>query len=740
MSTPGRGTGPFSAVLRGFGRLLARLLFRVQVRGLEHYAAAGERVLIVANHVSLLDGPLLWLFLPEAPAFAVNVETARRRSFRPLLALAECVEIDTLNPVTLKTITRRVREGRRAVIFPEGRISITGAPMKVYEGPGMIADKADAEILPVGIEGAQYSRLGPLKGKLRVRWLPRVTITILPPRRLDLPAGLQGGARRAAGADTLAAVLRELAFENAYRHETLFEALVRAKRLHGGRATVVSDATGAKLSYRQLLVRAFVLGALVARLTARGERVGIMLPSTVAAVVGVFACMARGREVAMLNFTAGARGLTTAVETAGIKLVFTSRAFVEAGGLDEEAAALDEAANLVYLEDLRSRIGLFTKLGGLAAGRAPRLAQRLLRGRADPDAPAVILFTSGSEGIPKGVVLSHANLLANYAQVHMLIDLTREDCVLNVLPIFHAFGLLGGVLLPMFKGCPSFQYPNPLHYRIVPELCYELGVSCLFGTTTFLRGYGRHAHPYDLRTLRFCIAGAEKLTDEVRELWSDKFGIRIFEGYGATEASPVVAVNNPLANRRGTVGQLLTGMDYYLEPVDGIAEGGELVVRGPNVMRGYLFHGSDGEIIPPWTERRGAGWYDTGDIVTVDAERYVTIQGRAKRFAKIGGEMVSLAAVEELAQALWPEALHAAIALPDARKGEQIALFTEVPDAERGDLVRAVREQSASELLIPRQVVCRENIPQLGSGKIDYLSLRAELARPPSKDVTSDDR
>lgn len=732
--------GPGSALLRGCGRLAARLLFRVRVRGLEHFTAAGERVLIVANHVSLLDGALLWLFLPRAPAFAVNVETSKRWYFRPLLVLADLVEIDTLNPVTLKTLTRRVREGRAAVIFPEGRVTVTGTPMKVYEGPGMVADKAEAKILPVGIEGAQYSRFSLLGGKVKRHWFPRITLTILPPRRLDLPNDLSGGARRAAGAEAMAAIMRETAFENVYRHETLFEALARAASLHGAGQTVLRDGTGASLSYRQMFVRAFALGRIIARMTERSDRVGIMLPSTAAAVVVFFACQARGREAAMLNFTAGPRGLTTAIETAGIKLVFTSRAFIEAGGLDAEAAALDEAAQLVYLEDLRASIGALTKAGALVAARMPRFAQRLLRGRPSPDTPAVILFTSGSEGIPKGVVLSHANLLANYAQTHMLIDLTQRDCVLNVLPVFHAFGLLGGVLLPLFKGCLAFQYPNPLHYRIVPELCYAHGVTCLFGTTTFLRGYARHAHPYDFRTLRFVIAGAEKLTEEVRALWADKFGIRIFEGYGATEASPVVAVNNPLANRRGTVGQLLTKMDYYLEPVEGIAEGGELVIRGPNVMRGYLFHGSDGEIIPPWTERRGAGWYDTGDIVSVDAERYVTIQGRAKRFAKIAGEMVSLAAVEELAQELWPDAQHAAIAVADARKGEQIVLFTEVEDAERGDLVGAVRKHAASELMIPRQVVYREVIPQLGSGKVDYLTLKENVSRGGHRAVTSDGR
>ncbi len=704
--------------------LLARMIFRVRVTGLEYFHTAGDRVLIVANHVSLLDGVLLYLFLPEAPTFAINVDTARRWYVRPLLPFVRAYEVDTLSPVAIKSLIRLVQDGHKAVIFPEGRMTTTSTVMKIYEGPGMIADKADAAILPVALEGPQYARLSELEGQLRQRWFPRTHIKLLPARKLVLPDAVHGSARRTAGAAALAAIMREVSYENAFVEESLFAGVIRASRNHGAHRLILEDSTGARLTYHQMILRSFVLGTVIARMTDETDRVGIMLPSTAAAVVSLFACQARGRVAAMLNFTAGPRGLTTAIETAGIKLVFTSRAFIEAGDLHAEAAALDAAARLVYLEDLRAQIGVAAKLGGLIAARIPNLAHRVLSPRRSPHDPAVILFTSGSEGIPKGVVLSHVNLLSNYAQVSMLIDLTREDVVLNVLPVFHAFGLLGGLLLPLFKGTKTFQYPSPLHYRIIPELCYELGVTCLFGTTTFLRGYGRQAHPYDFYKLRFVIAGAEKLTDEVRDLWLDKFGIRIFEGYGATEASPVIAVNYPLGHCRGTVGQLLTNMRHYLEPVDGIAEGGELVVRGPNVMLGYLFHGSDGEIIPPWTEREGAGWYATGDIVKIDDTGFVTIQGRAKRFAKIGGEMVSLAVIEDVALGLWPDAQHAAIAVPDARKGEQIILFTDVAHADRAAIVSAARDAAASELTIPKQVVYREAIPQLGSGKVDYVALK----------------
>ncbi|MEQ8659445.1 MAG: AMP-binding protein [Gammaproteobacteria bacterium] len=711
-------------MLRHLARLLLRILFRVHVSGLEHVAAAGARVLIVANHVSLLDGAFLWAFLPTPPAFAVNRETAARWYLRPFLALARCHEMDTLNPVALKTLVREVRDGVPTVVFPEARVTTTGTPMKVYAGAALIADKADATIVPVGIEGLQYSRASALHGLVRRRWLPRVSLRILPPRRLTVTDELHGAARREAATEAMSDILRDIAFHNAFNRETLFAAVVRALGVHGRGHVAIEDANGARLTLGAFVTRCFVLGSVIARLSVRGERVGVLLPSTAAAVVTLFACLARGRQAAMLNFTAGARGLVTAAETAGIRLVLTSRAFVAAADLADEVAALGAATEIVYLEDLRARIGPATKLAALACARAPALAHRLLAGRGDPDAAAVVLFTSGSEGIPKGVVLSHANLLANYAQVHMLIDISGRDRVLNVLPVFHAFGLLGGVLLPLFKGTPSYQYPSPLHYRLIPELCYELGITCLFGTTTFLRGYARSADPYDFHRMRFVIAGAEKLTDEVRQLWAEKFGIRIFEGYGATEASPVLAVNYPLAHRRGTVGRLLAGMDSYLEPVAGIVGGGELVVSGPNIMQGYLFHGNEGKIVPPFTTARGAGWYATGDICSVDARGFVSIRGRARRFAKVGGEMVSLAVVEELAQTLWPEDVHAALAVADPRKGEQIVLVTTAREASRADLVTAARAAHVSELAVPRRVEWRETLPLLGSGKIDYASLR----------------
>ena len=340
-----------------------------------------------------------------------------------------------------------------------------------------------------------------------------------------------------------------------------------------------------------------------------------------------------------------------------------------------------------------------------------------------PDDWAAILFTSGSEGVPKGVVLSHRNMLANAAQARARIDFGREDKVFNVLPMFHSFGLTVGVVLPLVCGVRIYLYPSPLHYRTVPELVYGVNATIMFGTDTFLAGYARAAHPYDFRSLRYILAGAEPVKETTRRVYLEKFGLRILEGYGVTETAPALALNTPMFNSFGTVGRILPGMQARLEKVAGVEEGGRLVVRGPNVMIGYLKAENPGIIEPP-----PEGWYDTGDIVTIDGQGFVAIKGRAKRFAKVAGEMVSLAAVEALAGDLWPQATCAVVALPDLRKGERLVLATDKKDAARATFMAFAKERHAADLMIPSEVMIFDKLPLLGSGKVDLMGL-AQVVR-----------
>jgi acyl-[acyl-carrier-protein]-phospholipid O-acyltransferase/long-chain-fatty-acid--[acyl-carrier-protein] ligase len=295
--------------------------------------------------------------------------------------------------------------------------------------------------------------------------------------------------------------------------------------------------------------------------------------------------------------------------------------------------------------------------------------------------------------------------------------------VFNALPLFHAFGLTVGLILPLVSGVPVFLYPSPLHYRIVPELVYGTNATILFGTDTFLAGYARAAHPYDFRSVRYVLAGAEPVKETTRRLWAEKFGLRILEGYGVTETAPALALNTPMFNRFGTVGRLLPGIEARLEPVAGIEEGGRLFVRGPNVMLGYLRPEQPGMLVRP-----AEGWHDTGDIVAIDRDGFVTIKGRAKRFAKIGGEMVSLAAVESLATELWPDAPSAVVAEPDPRRGERLVLVTERESATRAAFQSYAKAQGASDLMVPAEVMIVDKLPLLGSGKVDLAGVARLVA------------
>ena len=706
-------------MIRTLVRWLLTLLYKVRIHGLEHFEGAGDRVLIVANHASFLDPVLLWAFLPEDVTFAINTQIAEQFWVKPALRFARVFPMDPAQPMSVKAVTHHLRQNRRAVLFPEGRITTTGALMKIYDGAGMIADKADAEVLPVRIDGAQYTPFSRMRGILRLRWFPTIAIHVMPPRKLAVPREVRGDERRQRLGIQLEDLMSEMVCASGNIRRTLFSAVVDARRIHGGRRQVLEDMQRKPLSYDGLITQSLAIGRMLADITAAGENVGVMLPSACSTVATFLGLQEVGRVPAMLNYGAGARTMLAACRIACVKTVVSSRRFVELAKLEREVEQLAAQVRVTYLEDLVSGMSWQDKVTTGWLG----LKTRYVGSRSgDPHEPAVILFTSGSEGDPKGVALSHANLLSNRDQFLARIDASANDRVLNVLPLFHSFGLAVGTLLPVLSGMRCFLYPSPLHYRVIPEIAYDTNATLLFGTNTFLSGYARHAHPYDFYSMRYVFAGAEKLREETRKVWSDKFGIRILEGYGVTETSPVLAVNTPMHFRAGSVGRLVPGIEAKLEPVPGVNQGGRLHVRGPNVMLGYLLTDHPGRISPP-VSCFGEGWHDTGDLADIDAEGYLSILGRVKRFAKVGGEMVSLAAVEELAGRLWPEALHAAVAVDDAKKGEQVVLVTDRAKADRSQLVEHARREGVSELYLPRLVHVTEAMPILATGKLDYRGI-----------------
>ena len=519
-----------------------------------------------------------------------------------------------------------------------------------------------------------------------------------------------------------------MAFSPAGCEITIFQALLAARRAHGGKKVILSEPDGTSYTYDRMILASLILGRKIKSLSRSGAPVGLLLPNVFGLVGAFLGLNAYGRPVAVLNYTSGIRNLTSALKTGQISLVVTSRRFIDKANLHDVIDALaktqiapEKFAEIIYLEDVRADIGWRDKLmGALAATFAARVAQRHVL---NPRQTAVLLFTSGTEGVPKGVALTNTNIVANARQIfaHGNGHLTPADIVVNPLPMFHSFGLTAGTLMPIIAGMPVILYPSPLHYREIPKLIHDTKATVLFATDTFLAGYAKAAKAGDFNSLRFVIAGAERVKDQTRALWAAT-NVVILEGYGATECAPVIAVNVPGAIQAGSVGRTLPAIETKLAPVEGIHEGGRLLVRGPNVMAGYMLSDAPGIVQPP-----ADGWHDTGDIVTID-DGFITIRGRAKRFAKLAGEMVSLAAVESLAANLWPDANHVVVALPDVRKGEQLVLVTDKADAGKSDLLAYAQSNGFPELWVPRAILIVPNIPVLASGKTD-LPATLEMAR-----------
>ena len=704
---------------------LLQRIFRVSVEG-DVRALRVDRPLIVANQGSALDGALLALFLPVPVTVAVSPDDLRNPFVRWLIGRLPHITVEPARPLEVKRLVRMIQHGEAVAALPEGRPTTTGTLMKVYDAPGVIAARCDADIVPVVIEGSQYSRFSCAGGNFPRHWLPRITLRILPATKLPGIPELRGRARRRRLAAEMLRIM-QCAQVAARPRRTLFQGFVEAVEIHGRHTPIIEDARKIPETYGQMLKMSLALGRISTRLVKEGEVLGVMMPNISTTVCLLLGMTAMRRIPAIINYTAGGEAIRAACIAAGVKRIVTSRRFLQLARLERVVKALEDF-ELLYVEDLRGMLTPADKLWliGFALWR-PRAAVL----PADPGEPAVVLFTSGSEGRSKGVVLTHDAMLANMAQMRAVIDFGPNDKYLNALPLYHIYGLIACTLMPLMTGTRLFLYTSPLHYRIIPELAYTRDCTYIFGTSTFLGHYGRQAHPYDFYRTRIVVSGGEKLDADVVQLWMEKFGLRIMEGYGATECGPAMALNTPLFYRRGTVGRFLPGVEYKLVPVPGIDHGGALHVRSPNLMLGYYFYDNPGKLEPMKSEH-GPGWYTTGDVVDIDEEGYVTILGRVKRFAKIAGEMISLEVVERIATLAAPGQRHAATIEQVAAGGESTVLFTTDAALDRMTLLKAAREMGAPELAVAKRIVHLPELPILGSGKTDYVRLKSMAEREPA--------
>ena len=683
-------------------RFLLRLVMRVRLEGTP--GPTDEPVLYAANHPRAMDFVLLSLLLPGDVVVVVPKEDLHLRRVRWILRLRPHLIAEMNDPASIKKILRLLANGSSVALYPQGRAFETRCVMKVYEVPAIIAARSRAPVIPVRIEYHRGRRMG-------------VRMRIHAPARIAPALDSAPRMRRVRAAEQLQKVLEAAAFQERAR-VTLFEAFLDAVREQGRRTLIIEDFKEQARSYHDLLKGALILGRSGCSGTAPGENVGVLLPNAISAVCTVLGLAAFGRVPAMLNYSAGPGAVQAACIAARVRTVLTSRAFVEQAKLGTIVAAIADL-RLIYLEDVMSRLGWRDKLWlVLFALWWPRKA--ITPGHSN--GPAVVSFTSGSEAQPKGVVLSHEGVLANICQLATTIDFTPSDKVLNPLPIYHSYSFTAGVMLCLLTGTKLFLYISPLRYRAIPEIAYRRNCTYLFGTSTFLSYYAKHADPLDFYSVRRVISGGEKLGADVARAWEDKFGLRIYQGYGATECSPVIALSTPHCFKPGTVGRLLPGLDHRVESVPNIERGGLLHLKGVQVMLGYYRYEHPGVIEPP-RSAYGDGWYSTGDIVDADQDGVLTVVGRVKRFAKIAGEMVSLDVIEEIARTASSEHSHAAVLRTESTSGETTVLFTTDADLTRTHLVRAARHLGRPELAVAKRIMWMPEIPVLATGKPDYVAL-----------------
>lgn len=704
--------------MSAFLRFLLRLLYGFRVLNTSVLTTKGP-VLLVPNHVSWLDWLFLGVVLDEDWKFVVS-QTSAETSWlhRKIMCNRRTFPIDTTSPYGVKRMAEFLQDGGRLVLFAEGRISRTGSLMKLFDGTGFLLHKTGAKVITANLRGAYRLPFSPNREKHF--WFPRVSLhfsEVLTPPSVEHD-GMAETRTRLTNWLRDQMVLHQFEVEMAFGPGSVPEAVLEMAQRRP-RHRVMGDITNRFLTYRRLLAGASLLaGELEKRLPAAQKRVGVLLPNVNGTPVTLLALWSMGKVPAILNYSTGMSVMLSCVGLAGLKQVISSRVFVERAKLDLTRLA-EAGVRVIWLEDVRLGISAGRRMAGLV--RTALQPRHVLRARLSMEDPAAVLFTSGSEGIPKGVELTHGNLLANVRQMLAVCDMQDGDRLFNALPLFHSFGLTVGTLVPLVRGMCVFLYPSPLHYRLVPTTFYFSDSTILLATNTFLNGYARKAHPFDFRSLRYLFAGAEKVQEATAQVWAEKFGARILEGYGATECSPCLSVCVATQPARGAAGRLLPGIEYKLEPVEGVEEGGRLLVRGPNIMRRYLNEEADQQF------KAMGGWYDTGDIVRVDASGFVHMLGRLKRFAKVSGEMVSLTAVEDALAGAFPRhglcCQVAVVSRPDEHKGEVLVGITNEPRLTLEDVRSVLKEKGLPNLYVPRELKHVREIPKLGTGKVNHREL-----------------
>jgi len=703
--------------LKALLRAIFNLMFGARVIDKAKLATLGKKAVFLASNISKLDALLMMAYVPGRPVFAMSAKMYRGWA-KFFLRFGDVFVINGTDPASLKGLMDAIKGERQAVIFAEGALCDNGLPTKLSDLAGLILEETKAPLVPVRLKGVEFSRSSMLPSSPGRRF-PKIEIIFFGAHKSSEIIGAKSDRKRIN--ESLFRIMQTALYESFIdRNASVFSALVGSMKLYGmNRKGMLEDNNRSPIGNTTCLVKSFALASEFNKFTSQGESVGIMLPNGLANFCTILGLTAYERVPAMINFGSGERSIMHCCKTAVIKTILTSRKFIEVLEAQSLITGLEkEGIKVKYLEDISKQIKLPAKLA--AVWKAKRRHVPFAVG--GHNKKFVVLFTSGSEGLAKAVALSHYNFLSNESQaITMLACFNPSDVCFNALPMFHSFGLLF-TMLPVLTGCKLFLYPTPLHYKIIPELCYSVGGTILTGTDTFLKNYARNSHPSDFRSMRLVVCGAEALRDDTAAMWIEKFGIRIIHGYGATEASPVITLNTFTHNRNVSIGRVILGLEHKIKPIEGVKKGGELVVRGDNVMMGYMKIDDPGKVVP-----LKDGWYETGDIVELDEDGFVFITDRLKRFAKLAGEMVSLTQVENLVKEAFAkdgELDVKAVAVPDDVKGEKIVIVSTNPDLDLSRVADYAKRQKVSELYVPKTHMYMKEIPVLKTGKTDLITLK----------------
>lgn len=717
--------------------LLTHTFYRIQVRGRENLPKRGP-ALLVCNHISFVDPFLIGSCTQRFVRFLMYRHFYETTGIHWLAKLMGAIPISETDPPrqmveSFRAAQARLREGNLVCIFAEGAITRTGNLLRFRRGFERVTRGLSVPIIPIHLDRVWGSIFSYERGHFFFKW----------PRRIPYPVTVSVGPalRPEAGAFEVRQAVTRLSAEafakRDARQRPLPELFLEAAR-HNWRRFAMADSFGRELNFGRTLVGAMLFRHLILERCRDEKMVGVLLPPSVPTALLNMGISMSGHVPVNLNYTASAEALSIAIERCNIKTIFTTEKLLE-------KFSISKRPGMVMIEEAAKSFSTSAKvLHTMAARLLPRFILRkwLLSTDLKLDSLATVIFSSGSTGIPKGVMLSHRNIVSNLEGIQQAINVDRTDCLLGILPLFHSFGFTVGLWLPAVSGFGVVYHANPLESRKIGELCRKYGVTIIIGTPTFAWDYVRRCARKDFASLRLAIVGAEKMKPELAGAFKEKFGLALYEGYGCTELSPVVSVGTPgysgsdqkqVGYKAGTVGHPIPGVAARIVSLEtfqdlGPNQEGMLLVKGPNVMMGYL-----GEPEKTRDVIREDAWYITGDIARLDEDGFITITDRLARFSKIGGEMVPHLQVEDaLHKALGSvEPKMVVTSVLDEQKGEKLAVLHTELGTTVEELLKRLRESGLPKLWVPRKenFFHVEAFPVLGSGKLDLKQVKDTAKR-----------